>query len=699
MPTFDQIEGSANVAVPVGGSVTVPYPSGRSAGNYARASATLLVRDFGTIYSQDAGDISVSFGASSVTVTLVDTPRLPAGTKFSVGLAVAELNIDMVGPVVAASDFGVRVNTGIAQTAALALAIAFLSPIGGTLQYDPGEVIIDRQALGGVGQKLSMTFLGHRNSNVGSDLENDISGTVLTLADNAAGAMFDVAETSGAFHWRDITFFGNQDTQSNDDAVAIWFRDAVTAGRSGTMTRCRWERFRGGAVKIGNGRNAWQIHECVGLNCGYDTNGSILNGTGKDILLIGANSDGRIRDSDFGSGSRNGVYVIAGGTVEISNTNSFSNEGRGVRIDGTAGDVLWMGGKIDRNKMDGALVTGCDDIARGYKRMFIGVKFEANSFDSNDTYHDIRALNCRGDLVITSPQFNGTGATANKPKYNIFADGTTTDLILNGYVEHGSTPTYATAFTNDESRITRGPAPVKPDGFMLSNNATDATNDIDVSAGHMADDSRLLPLKTSATIVKQLDVEFAEYTTPGTASGGRDAADNLTGGKWFHCWMIAGFGKPAQPFFSTSYTPTLPTGFTRKRMRGSVYWTGSTIKAFTHQPGDKFIWTVPQTDLSVGTWDTTARSQVLLAPLGRKTDAVITFSFIPTAGTGYARVEDPATTSAAVTVNSAMVGSVNGSFNGSGTAVVMTNTSSQVRHIANAAGTGTIRTLGWIDYI
>jgi hypothetical protein len=130
------------------------------------------------------------------------------------------------------------------------------------------------------------------------------------------------------------------------------------------------------------------------------------------------------------------------------------------------------------------------------------------------------------------------------------------------------------------------------DGFVVSNDTTDAVNDIRVSAGLARDDGDAANLSTTATILKQLDVVFAEYSAPGTASGGRASADNLTGAKWFHVFLIGGSGKNTQPFFATSLTPTLPSGFTVKRRVGSIYWTGTAIRAFL-QMGDEFLWMQP----------------------------------------------------------------------------------------------------------
>lgn len=236
-------------------------------------------------------------------------------------------------------------------------------------------------------------------------------------------------------------------------------------------------------------------------------------------------------------------------------------------------------------------------------------------------------------------------------------------------------------------------------GLKISNNATDATNDLDVALGAIADSTGAYVLRLAATNVKQIDAVFAEYTAPGTASGGRAAADDLTGGKWFHVFLIGGPGKNTQPLFATSLTPTLPTGFTYYGFVESIYWTGATIKAFTQKAGRKIIWTVPQTDLSVGTWVAADTNTTILTPLGREVDAILTYSFISSSGTLYGRIEDTSTTGAAVTANSGIAGSTASGANGSGQLTISTNTSSQVRRRSNdASGTGTIRTVGYISH-
>lgn len=132
-------------------------------------------------------------------------------------------------------------------------------------------------------------------------------------------------------------------------------------------------------------------------------------------------------------------------------------------------------------------------------------------------------------------------------------------------------------------------------GLKQSNNGTDAVNDVDIAAGYALSDDLKNRLALPATHVKQIDVAFTEYTAIGTASGGRDSADNLTGAKWFRNYLVGGSGKNDQCFLSTSDTPTLPSGFTAKQRIGWLHWDGSTIRGFV-QTGDKVEWKSPVLD-------------------------------------------------------------------------------------------------------
>lgn len=237
-------------------------------------------------------------------------------------------------------------------------------------------------------------------------------------------------------------------------------------------------------------------------------------------------------------------------------------------------------------------------------------------------------------------------------------------------------------------------------GLSIANDTTDATNDIVVKPGAARDSGDARNLVLTVDNIKRIDAAFAEYTLPGTASGGRSSSDNLTGAKWFHVYLIGGAGKNTQPFFATSLTPTLPTGFTEWRRVGSVWWTGSGIKGFS-QVGRRFYFTNPDgLDADTTTLGATASLFTVRTPSGLKCVAVCQVYSSHASAFAGVRVSDPDTPDLAPSLTVAPLASIGG---GGGTATageaqVLTNTSSQVRARAvNSSTTFRMATLGWID--
>lgn len=121
-------------------------------------------------------------------------------------------------------------------------------------------------------------------------------------------------------------------------------------------------------------------------------------------------------------------------------------------------------------------------------------------------------------------------------------------------------------------------------GLNVTNNTTDAVNDIDISTGSAMSSADALLINLTSALVKRIDATFAE----GTNQGGRDSADNLTGAKWFRVYLIGDTTANKSPdvFISTSDSPTLPTGYDVYRRIASIRWNGSTIVAFTWMGND-----------------------------------------------------------------------------------------------------------------
>lgn len=241
------------------------------------------------------------------------------------------------------------------------------------------------------------------------------------------------------------------------------------------------------------------------------------------------------------------------------------------------------------------------------------------------------------------------------------------------------------------------------DGFILSNDSTDPTNDILVSAGQARDATNAQNIENTVSVLKQLDVVFAEYSNPATASGGRDSADNLTGAKWFNVFIIWGAGKNAQPFFSTSSTPTLPSGFTHRRRVGSINWTGSAIRTFT-QLNDEFLWNVPIWDANSVGVAVAGQLLTLTVPTGVKVRALVSAGVVE-ASRGFAldSTDVPATAVSAAGTPKTAGQTISISNEATGTIAISphwplrTDTNGQVRARTSNATNMLVLTRGYID--
>lgn len=126
-------------------------------------------------------------------------------------------------------------------------------------------------------------------------------------------------------------------------------------------------------------------------------------------------------------------------------------------------------------------------------------------------------------------------------------------------------------------------------GLTLSNDATDAVNDIDIAVGSAASDATPYALMTlGGALVKRLDANWAV----GTNQGGLDTGSiaNIT----YHVWLIqrSDTGVVDVLFSASATTPTMPTFYNRKRRIGSIIREAAAIVLF-YQKGDLFRRTAP----------------------------------------------------------------------------------------------------------
>lgn len=137
-----------------------------------------------------------------------------------------------------------------------------------------------------------------------------------------------------------------------------------------------------------------------------------------------------------------------------------------------------------------------------------------------------------------------------------------------------------------DQRVPRGHI----NGLTLSNNATDATNDIDIATGEAASDGTIPYLMVlGSALTKRLDASWAV----GSGNGGLDTGTVAATGSYF-VWLIqrSDTGVVDALLSASATSPTMPSGYDRKRRIGSFIRRSSANVAFT-QRGKRFTLTTP----------------------------------------------------------------------------------------------------------
>jgi hypothetical protein len=238
-------------------------------------------------------------------------------------------------------------------------------------------------------------------------------------------------------------------------------------------------------------------------------------------------------------------------------------------------------------------------------------------------------------------------------------------------------------------------------GLTLSNNVSDATNDIDISVGQATDSINLNFITLASALTKRLDAAWSV----GTNQGGLDTgsiADTT-----YHIWLIKRSDTGVvDALFSTSATaPTMPANYDYKRRIGSIVRTGAAIKTFV-QDGDLFTWKVPAQDVNAANPGTSAVTRTLTLPTGIRVEANLTLDGYGSSSADMPRgiflsdlsITDTAVTDACFTVYINTSSAIDLALGV--TARVMTNTSAQIRSRLQQSGAGTnliIVTHGWVD--
>lgn len=241
-------------------------------------------------------------------------------------------------------------------------------------------------------------------------------------------------------------------------------------------------------------------------------------------------------------------------------------------------------------------------------------------------------------------------------------------------------------------------------GLGTANNASDATNDIDIAAGAANDSTNARVIKLAAGITKRLDAAWAV----GSGNGGLDTG--TIANAWYHVWLIMRSDTGVvDVLFSTSATaPTMPANYDFKRRIGAFLRTGGAIKAFT-QNGNRFVWKVPTVDVNTTNPGTAAVTATLTLPTGIVVEADVYISLRADASDGpnallLTALTQTDTTPAAgagglCSITTGTINAGSDDFNAAQFSV-MTNTSGQVRYRFSKSDAFTIVTIatnGWRD--
>lgn len=238
-------------------------------------------------------------------------------------------------------------------------------------------------------------------------------------------------------------------------------------------------------------------------------------------------------------------------------------------------------------------------------------------------------------------------------------------------------------------------------GLTLSNNATDATNDIDIASGFATDSTGVVSVTCSA-MTKRLDADWSE----GTGNGFRYSGAAIANGTYhiYAVWKADGtqdyYADPSATVATVlSHLPAETGGasFVYARRIGSILRASAAIVGFV-QLGDEFLRKVPTHDVSVANLGASSVSYPLSVPTGIQVTAIIN-GYFKNASAGkvlYLRSLDQTDAAAALpyyTAQNAVADVIVPFFKN-----IRTDTSGQIAARADAAScTLGILTSGWID--
>jgi len=307
-----------------------------------------------------------------------------------------------------------------------------------TKQYNVGTI-----TLGTEGQRWKCDLIGAAwNGDVGKATPG---GTYIKLLSGTNASMFVVPSTAPPVEMRNLWLDGNKATNTcTGNSAVILFPDYTvdaTKARSGNLHNIRIDASCNDGIYGGYLRNAGVLDHVVILD-------SRRNG-----ITLASNSDWRVFASDIGSATGLAFQCTGCGSLTSLNSAYFTSL-NGVKIETTALDVTFIGGSIDTNQHDGLVIVGVPGATTPYVRNFIGVRFNQNGLETNNTYADIKLADERNAAFINPYFLKGSpaGTGGNYEKYLVNADATSRYLWQGAvYARDAAQKPFVTAALNDAS--------------------------------------------------------------------------------------------------------------------------------------------------------------------------------------------------------------------------------------------------------
>jgi len=235
-------------------------------------------------------------------------------------------------------------------------------------------------------------------------------------------------------------------------------------------------------------------------------------------------------------------------------------------------------------------------------------------------------------------------------------------------------------------------------GLALSNNATDAVNDIDITAGTARNAGNDGDLTLAAAVGKRIDASWASGGTPGTPTGGLSSSLTLANDTWYHTHLIRVSGTVGVGLDTSVTAANLIAdhGATKYRRIGSVRRATATNLTFI-QNGDTFYWKgQPPQDINANTSLTRANVTLTVPPL--VVEAIVSAHFDGVSGGSVVHVWSPDADNYTIVGGNGVafhggIGSVTASMGR-----VLTSSSGQVSWKSNiGARPFDLATLGYVD--